>query len=125
MAYLISVVIFLAFASAAFASSPQASKKKGTLNTQLYESEGQNTLSGKVKIVRNIQEETEIFIDNPKGGAGPYILPTNIANRSALLKILQKSQKPGGPSVLIGIDNQQSITSVEESEKPSSLPPEL
>lgn len=91
--------------------------KKGKFNTNLFEKENSATsVSGKVKAVREIQEETEVFIDNSKGNSGPYILPQNIKNRATLIKILNKSQKPGGPSVTISIDDQDRIKSVEENE---------
>ncbi len=118
-------IAFLLLTSTALASDTQGTKKKGTVNTQLYEQEGEKSVSGKVKVVRIVQEETEVFIENPKGGSGPYVLPANIKNRAGLLKILQKSQKPGGPSVLIGIDDHQIINSVEEAEKPAMSPSEL
>lgn len=90
--------------------------KKGKLNTDLFEKESSTTsISGKVKAVREIQEETEVFIET-KGNSGPYVLPQNIKNRANLIKILNKSQKPGGPSVTISIDEQDRIKSVEENE---------
>lgn len=98
-------------------AEPKPVPKKGKFNTQLFENEGAGTtLTGKVKVVREIREETEVFLDNPKGPSGPYVLPQNIKNRAALLKILHNSQKPGGSSVTISIDEQQVIKSVEESE---------
>jgi hypothetical protein len=91
--------------------------KKGKLNTNLYENESTDTsITGKIKAVREVQEEMEVFIDNPKGNSGPYVLPQNIKNRAGLIKLLNKSQKAGGPAVTISIDEQQRIKSVEESE---------
>lgn len=98
--------------------------QKNKLNTNLYEkSESENSLSGKVKAIREIQEETEVFLET-KGHSGPYVLPQGIKNRAKLLKSLQKSQKTGGPSVTISIDDQQRIKSVEESESSSQALPE-
>ena len=110
-------------ASALIASTPafSAEKKKSKMNTQLFEQEGEATsVSGKVKVVREIQEETEVFIDNPKGSSGPFVLPTNIKNRAKLTKLLNASQKPGGPSVVLNIDAQQRITHVESSDAEES-----
>jgi len=106
-------------------SSAAETKKKTKINTQLFEQEGEATsVSGKVKVVREIQEETEVFIDNPKGSSGPFVLPANIANRAGLLKILNKSQKPGGPPVVLSVDGQQRITNVEAS-TPTAHPMDL
>lgn len=106
----------LAFALVLPAHADDAKKKKSRLNTNLYEQEASNaSISGKVKAVREIQGDTEVFIDNPKGNSGPYVLPTNIANRARLLKALHNSQKPGGGTVTISIDSQDRIKSVEES----------
>lgn len=112
-AFLVSITLLLILPSL----SPAQTAKKGQLNTNLFEKESSETsVSGKVKAVREVQEETEVFIDNPKGNSGPYVLPQNIKNRAAVLKILNNSQKPGGRSVTISIDDQQHIKSVEESQ---------
>lgn len=103
--------------------------KKSKLNTNLYEQDAKDsTVSGKVKAVREVQGDTEVFIDNPKGNSGPYTLPENIKDRANLLKILNASQKPGGGSVTMSIDDQQRIKSVESSggsAKSSSSIPEF
>lgn len=100
--------------------------KKAKLNTNLYEQDsGEQSISGKVKAVREVQGDTEVFIDNPKGNSGPFTLPENIKDRAKLLKSLQNSQKPSGHSVTISIDSQDRIKSVEESAgsaKSSSIP---
>ncbi|WP_413290745.1 hypothetical protein [Bdellovibrio sp. HCB337] len=96
--------------------SAAQSTKKGKLSTDLYEKDkSESSISGKVKAVREVQEETEVFIDT-KGNSGPYLLPQNIKNRAKLIQILNKSQKPGGPTVTISIDEQDHIKSVEENE---------
>ncbi len=116
----ISIIIF-----ALSLCLPQASlAQKSKLNTNLYEKqESENSISGKVKTVREIQEETEVFIET-KGNSGPYVLPQGLKNRAKILKSLQKSQKPGGPAVTISIDDQQRIKSVEESESSAKSHPE-
>jgi hypothetical protein len=89
--------------------------KKSKINTELFDQDAEaGTASGKVKAIREVQEETEVFIDNPKGSSGPYVLPTNFKNRAGAMKILNKSQKPGGPPVTLTYDGQQKIRSVEE-----------
>jgi hypothetical protein len=106
----------LLLATPAFAEGPTPTKQKSKLNTNLYEQDSKDsTVSGKVKAVREVQGDTEVFLDNPKGNSGPYTLPENIKDRANLLKILQASQKPGGGSVTMSIDDQQRIKSVESS----------
>lgn len=98
-----------------------AKKNKSKINTQLFEQEDESSShSGKVKVIREIQGETEVFIDNPKGSSGPFVLPTNIKDRAALLSILHKSQKAGGRAVILKVDGQQRITSVDESKAPAA-----
>ena len=93
-----------------------AGKKKSKASTQLFEQETEgSSVSGKVKVVREIQEETEVFIDNPQGSSGPFVLPAAIKDRAKLMKILNSSQKHGGDTVVINIDAQQRITGVEAS----------
>lgn len=112
---ILMLTLAMTLAFSAHAADANA-KKKSKLNTNLYEQESSNTsIAGKVKAVREIQGDTEVFIDNPKGNSGPYVLPANIANRAKLLKALHNSQKTGGGAVTISIDSQDRIKSVEES----------
>jgi hypothetical protein len=122
MRVLLTIALLLSLSASAQESKP-ASKKNPKANTQLFEQEGDTHVTGKVKVVREIQEETEIFLDNAKGSSGPFVLPVNVKNRAGLLKILLKSQKTGGPSVTLDVDDQQRIKSVEESAASSSSKP--
>jgi hypothetical protein len=108
-------ILALALLSADPVWAASETKSKSKVNTQLYEQDSETTVTGKVKVVRTIQEETEVFLDGVKGGggSGPYVLPAGIKNRAGLLKILQNSQKTGGRAVTIGVDDQQRIKSVE------------
>jgi hypothetical protein len=100
----------------ALAASPKTKK----LNSQLYEQDsGGTTASGKVKAIREIQEETEVFLTTKTGSGGPFVLPHSLKNRAALMNILVHSQKTGGPSVILHLDDQQRIQSVEETAAPS------
>lgn len=103
----------LAF-SLALPASAQSSKKS-KLNTNLYEQDNKDTsASGKVKVVREVQGDTEVFLEG-NGNTGPFTLPENIKNRANLIKILKDSQKTGGGTVTLSIDDQQRIKSVESS----------
>lgn len=103
---------------------PGISSAQSKLNTNLFEKqEADTSLSGKIKAIREVQEETEVFIE-AKGNSGPYVLPQGLKDRAKMLKALQKSQKPGGPSVTISIDDQQRIKSVEESTSSTKAHPE-
>lgn len=102
--------------------------KKSKLNTNLYEQENKDSsVSGKVKVVREVQGDTEVFLET-SGNSGPFTLPENIKNRAGLIKILKDSQKTGGHPVTLSIDEQQRIKSVESSggsAKASSSIPEF
>lgn len=102
----------------------QAQKKR--LNANLYEQDNsESSISGKVKTVREVQGDTEVFLDNKQGKGGPYLLPQNIKNRAKILSTLNKSQKAGGPSVTLKFDDQQIIRSVEESEQSTPTYPDM
>lgn len=119
------IVLCLAFCSPGLAQSP-AGKKKNRLNTNLYEQEStESSISGKVKTVREIQGETEVFLDNSQGKGGPFVLPQNIPSRAKLLNTLKKSQKAGGPAVTLRVDEQQIIKSLEESENSVQAQPDI
>jgi hypothetical protein len=107
-------------AGEAKSATPKPAAKK--INSHLYEADDQGSISGKVKVLREIQEETEVFLDASKGSAGPYVLPQGLKNRAAALKSLRKSERPGGPTVTITVDEQQRITSVQENESSTTAP---
>ncbi|HEY8270829.1 MAG TPA: hypothetical protein VIG33_08050 [Pseudobdellovibrionaceae bacterium] len=110
------IIIFVLSLILPGVSSAVSPDQKSKLNTHLYEkSEGENSVNGKVKAIREVQEETEVFLET-KGSGGPFVLPQGLQGRAKMLKSLQKSLKPGGPPVTISIDEQQRIKSVEESE---------
>jgi len=97
------------------ALAANSNPKKNKLNTNLYEQESKDrAASGKVKVVREVQGDTEVFLEG-SGNTGPFTLPENIKNRAGLIKILKDSQKPGGAPVTLSIDEQQRIKSVESS----------
>ena len=107
----LSALLAFSLALPAFAEGP----KKSKLNTNLYEQESKDTSAGgKVKVVREVQGDTEVFLEG-NGNTGPFTLPENIKNHANLIKILKDSQKPGGGSVTLSIDDQQRIKSVESS----------
>lgn len=107
----VAALLAFSFALPAFAEGP----KKSKLNTNLYEQDNKDTSAGgKVKVVREVQGDTEVFLEG-NGNTGPFTLPENIKNRANLIKILKDSQKPGGGSVTLSIDDQQRIKSVESS----------
>jgi len=123
---LTAALLTFSLACTALAEGPQKPGGKSKLNTNLYEQENsESTISGKVKTVREVQGDTEVFIDNPKGNSGPYVLPQNFRNRAKALKSLQNSQKPSGGTVTISIDDQQRIKSVEESASSSKSSPDI
>ncbi len=83
----------------------QNNKNKSKLNTQVFEAEGeQNTFSGKVRILRDNTEDTEVFFENKKH-PGPYILSEKLPSYGLFKARLQKSKKSGGPAVKVTVDN--------------------
>lgn len=92
----------------------QAQSKK--INTSIYEQEAESekseSFSAKVRVVREISEEVEVFFDGDKA-KGAYTLPRSLSQYGATLKLLEKSRKPGGPPVSITADGEKRIKSVE------------
>jgi len=94
-----------------FGGPLQAQKKKSSLNTNIYEADSsQISVSAKVKIVRDLSGETEVFFEGKH--SGPFILPSSLPSYGLLKGRLQKSQKTGGPPVSVVIENDR-IKSVE------------
>lgn len=102
-------------------SPPKKTKSKSKLSTQIYEAESdQLTFSGKVRIVRDIATETEVFFEDKKN-PGPFILPDTMPSYGLYKARLEKSRKSGGPLVKVIIDNDR-IKSVEIDETQDRSP---
>lgn len=99
----------LATSHSAFSQS-----KKSKTSTQVYEKEStEESFTAKVSVVREIQEETEVFFEGPK--KGPYVLPDG-PSHGLFMERLEKSKKSSGPQVKVTIDNDR-IQSVDILEK--------
>lgn len=101
-----------------FLSDPahaQAKVKKP--NTNIYEAEPSEekpkAFSAKVRVVRDISDEVEVFFDSDEA-RGAYTLPRKISSYATVLKTLQDSEKPGGPPVSVTADSEKRILSVEK-----------
>lgn len=70
------------------------------------------SFTSKVKLLRSIQDETEVFFDSEKA-RGVYILPKTLKDYATYKARLQKSAKAGGPSVQVTSDEERRIESVE------------
>nr|BFD63547.1 hypothetical protein BdHM001_22280 [Bdellovibrio sp. HM001] len=92
----------------------QAQSKK--MNTSIYEQEVEpeksESFSAKVRVVREISEEVEVFFEGDKA-KGAYVVPRSLPQYGATLKLLEKSRKPGGPAVSVTADGDKRIKSVE------------
>ncbi len=99
----------------------QPPKAKSKLNTQIFEAESdQQSFSGKVRIIRDIATETEVFFEDKKN-SGPFVLPETLPSYGLYKARLEKSRKPGGPLVKVVIDNDR-IKSVEIDENKDRSP---
>lgn len=92
------------------ANAEPLSSTKG--NMRKFDEDSGESFSAKVKIVREVQEETEVFFESDKV-KGVYILPNNAKNFSIMKNKLHESLKAGGPSVKINTDAEKRIQSVE------------
>lgn len=90
------------------------------INTSIYEQEGDQpktlSFSAKVRVVREISDEVEVFFEGDKA-KGAFTLPRSLPRYGELVKILEKSRKPGGPPVSITADEDKRIKTVEATAK--------
>lgn len=101
--------IFIAFFLVLF-HLPVNAENSGS--SQFFEKDSdEKQFSAKVKVIREISEDTEVFFDNPQA-KGAYTLQQN-SNFGSNLTKLQKSMKSRGPRVTISADDNNYITSVE------------
>ncbi|MBL7671595.1 MAG: hypothetical protein JNM39_14010 [Bdellovibrionaceae bacterium] len=87
-----------------------------------YMTSGKNeSFVAKVKVVRTIQGETEIFFESNKV-TGAYLLANSLKDYATLKDHLETSRKPGGPEVKVTADDEKRIKTVEilENKPPSS-----
>ncbi|MEK6773250.1 MAG: hypothetical protein AABY64_04870 [Bdellovibrionota bacterium] len=109
------------FISSLTLAQPSKAKSKPKLNTQVFETDTDDqSFSAKVKIVRDINSETEVFFEDKKH-PGPYILSETLPSYGLFKARLEKSKKATGPLVKVMLDNDR-IKSVEidENSQPSS-----
>ncbi|MNK12022.1 hypothetical protein D3C87_300780 [compost metagenome] len=94
----------------------QAPKSPSKLNTNLYEQEPEeeksSSFTSKVRVVRDISDDVEVFFESDKA-SGAYTLPRAAQNYSKMFKDLEKSKAPGGPAVSVTADSEKRIKSVE------------
>jgi hypothetical protein len=89
---------------------------------QVFEKEdSEETFTAKVSVVREIQEEIEVFFEGNK--KGPYILPDG-PHHGLYMQRLEKSKKSSGPMVKVTIDNDR-LQSVDIVEKKESEGPQV
>ena len=104
------------------AGDAQAQTKK--LDTNLYiqeaEPEKLKSFTAKVRVVREIGEEIEVFFEGDEA-KGAYTLPRSSKNYAAMLSDLEKSRKPGGGAVAVTADADKRIKTV-SSNKESTQP---
>ncbi|WP_413575082.1 hypothetical protein ACLVWU_12525 [Bdellovibrio sp. HCB290] len=108
---MLSLVLFL------FLSDPTYAQNKKA-NTQIYDAESTaektESFTAKVRVVRDISDEVEVFFDSDKA-RGAYTLPRKIAAYATVLKQLQDSSGPSGGQVSVTADSEKRILSVEKS----------
>lgn len=101
---------------------PAAAKYKSKLREDEPNTE---SFSAKVKVVRTVQGDTEIFFESEKA-RGAYLLPSTLKDFNLFKQRLQKSLAVGGPQVNITADGEKRIQNVEikEDSNPSTAPTE-
>lgn len=94
----------------------QTGSTKKNINTQLYEQESDGeknkSFTAKVRVVREIAEEIEVFFESEEA-KGAYSLPKGTRDYATALKNLEKSRAPHGPAVTVTADSDKRIQSVD------------
>jgi hypothetical protein len=99
--------------------------KAFALDTNLYEKEPDKivSFSSKVRVVREIEGDTEVFFESDQAHGG-YILPHSLKDYAAALEALQTSEKGSGPQVTVSVDEDtKTIKSVQKPAAPAALDP--
>lgn len=108
----------------ALSSDAQAQGKK--TNTSIYEQEAEEpkseSFSAKVRVVREVSDEVEVFFEGDTA-KGAYTLPRSLQHYGSYLKTLEKSRKPGGPTVSVTADEDKRIKTVEANKAGGFQPP--
>ncbi|MFM6928879.1 MAG: hypothetical protein ACKOX6_10480 [Bdellovibrio sp.] len=116
------IMVFCLMAAGAHLSYGQTSPKAKKLNTQLYEqepdSEKEQSFSAKVRVVREVSDEIEVFFESDTA-KGAYSLPRSTPHYATVLKDLEKSRAPHGPQVSVKADSEKRIKSATISEAPT------
>ena len=89
-------------------------QNKSKLNTNLYVAEegAEKSFSAKVRVVRDISDDIEVFFESDKA-TGAYTLPRSLEGYATMLKALEASKKPGGGTVSVTADADKRIKSVQ------------
>ncbi|HWU43010.1 MAG TPA: hypothetical protein VN132_06210 [Bdellovibrio sp.] len=94
----------------------QGTKKKSSVNTNMYEAEEPKdttkSFTAKVRVVRDISDDPEVMFEGD-GASGIYTVPRRNKDFAAMLKKLEQSREPGGPSVTVSADEDKNIKSVD------------
>lgn len=94
--------------------APNAQAQK--VSTDIYEQDaaesGVKSMTGKVRVVREVSDEVEVFFEGDKI-KGAYTLPRGLQHYGTMLKSLEESKKANGPQVTITADEDKRIKTVE------------
>jgi len=116
------ITVFCLMALVVHSSHAQTSSKSKKLNTQLYEqepdTEKEQGFSAKVRVVREVSDEIEVFFESDTA-KGAYSLPRSTPQYATVLKDLEKSRAPHGPQVSVKADSEKRIKSVTIQEAPT------
>ncbi|MGE5084805.1 MAG: hypothetical protein ACM3MG_00790 [Bacillota bacterium] len=116
------IMFFCLMVATAPLSYAQTNSKPKKLNTQLYEQEPEEdkeqSFSAKVRVVREVSDEVEVFFESDSA-KGAYTLPHSTPNYATVLKDLEKSRAPHGPQVTVKADSEKRIKSVTIQEVPA------
>ena len=95
---------------------PNAEAQNKARSTDIYEQDAgestTKTVTGKVRVVREVSDEVEVFFEGDKF-PGAYTLPRGLQHYGTMLKALEASKKANGPAVTITADEDKRIKTVE------------
>ncbi|UOF01584.1 hypothetical protein [Bdellovibrio reynosensis] len=101
----------------------QAHAQAKSYNTDLFEKEDSGetqdksqSFTAKVKVVREESDGVEVFFEGTSKVKGGYMLLRSTEQYAKLLKLLESSKKPKGPSVSVTVNADKHIKKVEKKE---------
>lgn len=109
---MLSLILTLLLVSDAQAQSSANSTKYFEAEEEPEKSDESKSFTAKVKVVREESDGVDVFFEGEKA-KGAYFLSRSVEHYGKMIKDLEKSKKPKGPTVAVTADKDKNIKKVE------------